>query len=147
MTFTQNLQNVAVAEDKWIGHLIDRVNALEGDACAELNQIKADAFDYIQKKLAQLEKGGGQSAIVKALLSVPTDLNSAIQWIENAITVLIGPYVTALETNIAQIAAIVGQIARLTSAIESAAGRLVECTVSIPSIPVTVPPPFNPGGS
>src|ERR1700690_4356937 len=104
-SFINNLQNTATIETQWLNNLTAKINSL--NLCADLQAVINEVFAYIQARVTQIEALVATLAIVEELLSIPTDLDAALTWIENCITLVIGPYYKQYLTCIAQLTAIV----------------------------------------
>ena len=128
-------QGTSLVDTTYIDNLIARASSVS--LCSDLQQLATAAMASLQAHVTALE---GQISLLlpfQALLEVPTDLGSALTWIEKLIAAQIQPAVTAYTNAVEQLAQITVKIAQLVSALEGAAARIVGCAVSVPTLMVT----------
>jgi hypothetical protein len=109
----------------YFADLTAQINSI--DVCADLQAIVNIIMADIQAAIASIE---AQIAALIPIIVIPTDLGEVISWIGS----FIAPLIIAYETYVAQLAAMLAQVAALVSAIENAAARLVNCAVTIAKI-------------
>src|ERR1700693_6222718 len=101
MTFAPNTLPINL---QYIDNIITRIENI--DICSELQAAMSDAFAIIQQKLNSIGNASGILYILYELEQVPSDLEEALDWIDNMskyIKLIIIPY----ETFITQLAELV----------------------------------------
>ncbi len=120
-------QGTALLNAAWVDQLTTDLNKIE--ACGELQGVVNAAMATLQAEVNAIET---QIAALLPITTVPTNLAGVIAWI----TKFIGPQTQAYLNYIAQLAQLADSIARLTQAMEAAAGRLTHCSITVPSVSV-----------
>jgi hypothetical protein len=118
-------QGLALVNTAYFTALTDQVNSI--NVCSELQEFANDVMATLNANIDALQE---QVIQLEALLVVPTNLSSVISWITAFQAQLILPY-----TNYAtQLAETISAINNLVTAIENAATRIGNCTITIPPI-------------
>ncbi len=107
----------------WMDQLADDIASVNG--CAALQALVNTAMATLQAELNAIE---AQIAALLPVITIPTNLSEVIQWIEN----FIAPLAAAYQTYLAQVAALVAAVAKLTTAIEKAASSFTNCSINVP---------------
>lgn len=149
-SFIGNLNNAQLIESQWIATLTSKINAVaelaeELNPCTILQEIVNEVFAYIQARVQALEQEVERLAIVQFLLSLPTTLDEALEYLQKLKELYVDPIYNMYLTAIAQLAAMAQAIIQLTAAIANAASSIQGgCIPTIPTITITVPTPFTP---
>jgi len=93
----------------YINNLTSRINGITN--CTELAQVSQEAMQYFTELENSLL---GQISLYESLVIPPTDLGSAIAWINKMISTFSGPYAQAISMQ-AQIIALKASILSLIS--------------------------------
>jgi ABC-type transporter Mla subunit MlaD len=101
--------------------------------CAELQSVVNGAMAPLKALTASINTQLTALNAYLALITPPTDLNSLIQWVENFITVAVGPQAAAYQALVTQLAQLTAAVADLENAINKAAAEIEGCVIIIPS--------------
>jgi hypothetical protein len=96
-------------------------------ACAQLQALVNTVMADLQAEITAVKES---IATLLPLTTLPHDLSSVISWI----TAFATPQIEAYNRYVAQLSAMLAEITNLVSEIESAAGRILHCSVTIPPI-------------
>ena len=116
--------------DQFTGY-INQINSI--NTCAQLQSVVSDLIPSLNAQASSITQQIAVLAPMIALLTAPGANLTAIanyieSFIDNYLTQQLAPYV-AYQT---QATALAAQIATLTAAITSAAGRIPGCSITIP---------------
>lgn len=118
-------QGSAIINQAWFDKTTAELNAI--DKCADLQAIVNAAFATLSAEVAAVR---AQIAALLPLLTLPTSLGAIISWISSFGTGLTAPYLKY----VAQLAQLLSNIATLTAAATAAAGRILNCAITVPPI-------------
>jgi hypothetical protein len=128
-----NPQGSTALNSEFFTDLIAQINAI--DLCADLQVVVNEAFASLSAVKAAIEAEIASLDPILALLTAPgANLGAIVTWIEGLITHVLTPYTIPIATYTAQLAQLASQIAAVIAAVEAAAARIVNCTITIPSI-------------
>jgi hypothetical protein len=103
------------------------------DSCAELQTLVDRAFAQLADVNAFIATQQALLAPLASLLTAPTDLSEVITWITGTITVFTNMYAPYAKYA-TQLTELVAAVASLTTAINDAAARIGDCSITIPPI-------------
>lgn len=113
----------------YFADLTEKVN--NAQTCAELQAASAQIMDALNAQVSVIEAQITALGPLAALLSAPTSPTAAVTWITNFISAQIAPQYAAVAKYTAQVTQLATEISNLTGAIEAAASRIGNCSVSI----------------
>lgn len=116
---------------QYINNLTAQVNAVS--SCAALQAVADLAVAAINAQLASLEARIIAMEPALALITPPTNPTEVITWIENYITLVLGPQLASVAIMQAQVIQLTAALAALTAAIISKASSFTSCSISIPT--------------
>lgn len=128
-------QGSILTDTAYIDNVIAQLNHI--NLCADLQALITKAMASIQAHIAAVEMQIANLLPLKALLDIPTDLASALSWIEKLIAAQIQPGYNAYLNYVEQLAQLVVKIAQLTEAATAAAARIVSCAITVPVLVVS----------
>ena len=128
-------QGSTLVDTSYIDNIITQLNHI--NACSDLQAVITTAMASLQAHISAVESSIANLLPFKALTTAPTDLGSAITWIENLITAQIEPAYQAYLNYTAQLEQLVAKIGELATAATAAAARIVGCAVTVPALAVT----------
>lgn len=124
-----NPQGSSLIDTSYFDSLTNQINAIQGTgACAELQSVVNDAAASVEATLAAIR--AQMAALLPATTLPGASLGSIVTWITN----FAAPLITAYNNLIATEAAVLAAVAKLETAIASAAARLTSCSITIPPI-------------
>jgi hypothetical protein len=124
----ENPQGTGVTNPAYFSELTAQINGIQGTgACAAIQSLVTKAMASIQAAVTAIKD---QLTALLPQIAVPTDLGSAISWIKS----VQAPFLKAYDDATAQLTQILSSVSALVTAIENAAGRLIGCSISIPTI-------------
>ena len=132
-------QGSTLVDTQYFANLTARINGI--NVCSELQTVVDEAYASIQAQISAIENQVALLLPIAALLEIPTDLASALSWIEKMVNGLIKPLYVPYATYVAQLAQLIEVTAALAVAIENAAARLKNCSITVPPLTGLVVPP------
>lgn len=124
-------QGTALVNSDYFTQLTADVNAI--DACADLQVLVTNAMATLQAEISGIE---GQIAALLPLITPPTSLSGVIGWIGR----FTAPMLISYQNYAAQLTQTLAEIATLATAIEHAASRLTNCSITTPAMSLATPP-------
>jgi len=137
-------QGTSIIDTSALDNLTARLNAIasaEGEICADIQDAINEGAEFIEYQAQYLTDQFNNLAIVKLLLTLPTDLDSLLTWVGNLATYLVSPAYQVYLNTVATLTALSTAATNFIAACNNVKNAATQCSITVPSIVIVIPTP------